>query len=292
MALVSCCFVVTSLAFKISPIANNVPVGLVLEESVSTFPPTNVQVDESHTNMQGSTSEPQFESFTAMLNSQEDDWGNGGSFITLHANLHMPKLSVPDALFLVPVEHDHHPCSIDSTVTNTTSGFSSPSTGNSMNFGFDYDSGFDFGNMDIYAGGVNPSPDVSATFDYEQAFTEAALSIGHGVQVLQENRSETLQLDGEGSQPELPPDPSHPNVDAIQVATVTSAGPSIPVLSSTSGGLGALALPEPDGIHAHCRPIKRKKVDEVNAAHILPEGLQRSRKKSAKASAARESDTY
>ena len=37
----------------------------------------------------------------------------------------------------------------------------------------------------------------------------------------------------------------------------------------------------PGWCHAHHRPTKRKKIDEVNTAHILPEGLQWSWTKSA-----------
>jgi hypothetical protein len=74
------------------------------------------------------------------------------------------------------------------------------------------------------------------------------------------------------------------------IGTPAGLSSSSPVLSSTSV-LSVPTLPEPDGIHAHNRPTKRKKVDEVNAAHILPEGLQRTRTKSAKAAAAQESTT-
>ena len=56
----------------------------LVSESISKFLPTNVQVYECNTNtgMQGSTSKLPVESFTEMLNSQEDDCGNesnGGS---------------------------------------------------------------------------------------------------------------------------------------------------------------------------------------------------------------------
>ena len=76
---------------------------------------------------------------------------------------------------------------------------------------------------------------------------------------------------------------------SIQVST--SAGPSYLAPSSTSGvlSLSTPTIPELDGIHSHRRPTKRKKIDEVNAADILPDGLQRSHTKSLKATAALES---
>ena len=224
-----------------------------------------------------------------MLNSQADDCGNenaGGSFIALHTKSHLPILFVLVGLFPdMPVDYDHGHPPIDSP--NIT--FPAQSMANSTEFGFDFDfnefdftnmDNFDFENMDVDALGLD-SLDVSTTIDYEHAFMEAALSIA-----VQENRSDYFQADS--SQLVLPPYPSHPNTDTIS-SIGTSAGLSSPVLSSTSGVLSAPTLPEPDGIHAHRRRTKRRKVDEVDAAHILPEGLQRSRTKSAKATAALES---
>jgi hypothetical protein len=96
------------------------------------------------------------------------------------------------------------------------------------------------------------------------------------------------------SAPTLPVPDDHPNVDTMS-SIYTSTGLSSPVPSSP-GGLSAPTLPlipvpdHPDDILArHHRPTKRKKVDEVNTAHILPEGIQRSRTRSAKAVAALES---
>ena len=255
--------------------------------SVSTIPPDDIHVYKYDMNAQGTSL---VESFTAMLNSQEDDCGNestGGLFIASLAKLHLPKLSVLVGLFPnMPVDdgHGHHPNDSASTT------FPSQSMANSMDFGFGFGSGFDldfnefdftnmnnldFENMDVDALGLGDL-DVSATFNYKQAFMEAALGV-------QENtRSDGFQADS--SQLVLPPYPSHPNVDTMS-SIGTSTGLSSPVLSSTS----APTVPKPDGIHAHRRPTKRKKYDEVNATHILPEGLQRSRTKSAKATAALES---
>ena len=191
----------------------------------------------------------------------------------------------------MPVVYDHsHPPTVDSP--NTT--FTTQSMANSTELGLDFGSGFDFDfnefnftnlddfdleNMDVDALGLEDL-DISATIDYEQAFMEAALSIG-----MQENRSDYFQADS--SQLVLPPYPSDPNIDTMSSIDI-SAGLSSPVLSSTSCALSAPTLPEPDGIHARRWPTKRRKVDEVNTAHILPEGLQRSRTKSAKATAALE----
>ena len=175
----------------------------------------------------------------------------------------------------MPVDYDHGDPPINSP--NTT--FPTQSMGNSTEFGFDFGSdfnfdfnefdfdNFDFENMDVNALGLG-NLDVSTTIDYEQAFMEASLSIG-----VQENRFDYFQADS--SQLVLPPYPSHPNVDTM-LSIGTSGGLSSPVLSSTSGVLSAPTLPEPNGIHAHRRRTKRRKVDEVNAAHILPDGLQRS----------------
>lgn len=217
------------------------------------------------------------------------------------------KLSVPVGLLPdIPVDYNpgHHP--IDSHGENAI--FTSQSTANSMEFGFDLGSasGFDldFENMDVDTSGPGFGStylDVSAvTFDYEKAFMQAALSIG-----IQENRSDSdnFQADSDtgSSQLVLPPSSypseSHLNVNnmsSIQVGT-TSAGlseSSLPVVPSpyTSGvpvpSAPPLPVSEPDDVHAHHQPTKRKKVAEVNAAHILPEGLQRIRTKSAKAAAA------
>ena len=76
---------------------------------------------------------------------------------------------------------------------------------------------------------------------------------------------------------------SHPNVDTTSSTQVsTLEGPSYLALSSTSASgmlsfkLSTPTFPdlEPDGIHAHHRPTKHKKFDEVNTADILPDGLQ------------------
>ena len=201
---------------------------------------------------------------------------------------------------------------------STSSSFefgSSFSTGSNLDFNNQNMAGldsFDFEEMDVDVLGMG-TQGVSAEFDYEQAFVEAALSIGIHPE---ENRSVTFQGDGptcpsypnldtisstsgmlnaptlpeagvDGFEPQLlvpsSPPTSYPNIDRLDTVPVT-------VTMSSIGGPGVLSapiLPEPDSIHR--RPTKRKKVNEVNSAHILPEGLQRSRTKSAKAAAALES---
>lgn len=64
---------------------------------------------------------------------------------------------------------------------------------------------------------------------------------------------------------------THPEPDASSnsnfetLSSDSSLGPS--------GVLSAPTLPEIDDIHAHHCHIKHKKVDKVNTAHILPDGL-------------------
>jgi hypothetical protein len=163
-------------------------------------------------------------------------------------------------------------------------------------FNFTHMDNFDFANTDIQVDALGSGNlEIGAKFDYKKAFMEAALSIGG-----QENMSDNFQADSSGSESHrdvvLPPYPSHPNIDTMSESSIgATAGRSSPILSSESTkGVtvpSAPTLPESDGIqvHAHRRPTKRKKVEEVNAAHILPEGLQRIRTKSAKATAALES---
>jgi hypothetical protein len=190
----------------------------------------------------------------------------------------------------VDYNHGHHP--IDSTFPSESM---ANSTGMEFGFNFGSESGFnldfnefDFENMDVMVA----SDGLGAPLGSNPVFMEAALSIG-----AQENtRSDNFPADSSEALHVLPPYPSHPNVDTMSSTGMisTSAGFTSPVPSSTgprTSVLNAPTLPEPDGIHAHTgnRPTKRKKVDEVNAAHILPEGLQRSRTKSVKAAAAQES---
>ena len=89
---------------------------------------------------------------------------------------------------------------------------------NSKELGFEFSSAesgfnFDFENMDINAlSWGNLDHDVRTTFNYEQAFMEAALLIG-----VQENRSNSDIFQADGSQLALPlaPYPSHPNIDTM-----------------------------------------------------------------------------
>ena len=189
----------------------------------------------------------------------------------------------------LPVSYDHGNHPVDGA--NATFPSHSAANRDSMdsgfasgfNFGsneFDFknmNTDFDFKNMDSLGRG---NLDASATFNYEQAFMEAAISIG-----VQDNfQAGNSQL--------VLAHPSHLSIDSntilpIQVGTACLSSPD---LSSTSGVLSAPTLPEPDSDDIlHNRPTKRKKVDEVNAVHILPEGLRRNRTKSAKAVAALES---
>jgi hypothetical protein len=203
---------------------------------------------------------------------------------------------------MMPVDFDHHPGPIQVDGANATfpsdlSHSMAANTGDiefgliefGLNFqvGSEFESGFNDLNFDFNEFEFLQNTDnfdfenVGATFGYKQGFMEAALLIG-----VEENRSNNFPADN--TRLVLSPYSSHPNVNT------TSAGLSSPDLSSTTGS-GMLSAPtgptlqEPDGLHAHNRPTKRKKVNEVNAAHILPEGLQRSRTKSAKAAATMES---
>ena len=193
----------------------------------------------------------------------------------------------------LPVSYDHGNHPVDganatfpshSAANTMNSGFTTGGSG--FNFGsneFDFknmDTGdFDFENVDSLGLG---NLGASTTFNYERAFMEAAISIG-GQENVQAGSSQLVLAH--------PGHPSRLSVDSntilpVQVGTACLSSPD---LSSTSGVLIAPTLPEPNDILAHHRPTKRKKVDEVNEAHILPEGLQRSRTKSAKAAAALES---
>ena len=128
------------------------------------------------------------ESFTEMLNRQEDDCHNestGVSFIWI-VSLHLLKLWLcvlvdlpvfPDMPRPVDYNHGLNWNSIDTS-------FPSQSMANSTEFGFEFNSAksgfnFDFENMDINALALgNLDHNVSTIFNYEQAFMEAALLIG------------------------------------------------------------------------------------------------------------------
>jgi len=114
---------------------------------------------------------------------------------------------------------------------------------------------FDFGNMDIDTLNFN-NFGVDTTFTPEQPFI-------------------------------FPPQPTHFDTDMV-LPIDPSTDHSSPASTSNTSMFNAPTLPKSDMVHDY-RPMKRKKVDEVDAAHILPEGLQRRRTKSAKAAAALES---
>jgi len=85
----------------------------------------------------------------------------------------------------------------------------------------------------------------------------------------------------------FPPQPTH--FDANMVLPIDpSTNHSSPASTSNTSTFNAPTLPKSNMIHVY-RPMKHKKVDEVDAAHILPEGLQCCQTKSAKAAAALES---
>ena len=72
----------------------------------------------------------------------------------------------------------------------------------------------------------------------------------------------------------FPPQPSYFNaVMVLPVEPLTNHSSS--ASTSNTSILNIVTLPESDmDLHAYCQPMKHKKVDEVDATHILPEGLQ------------------
>ena len=155
-----------------------------------TIPPADVHLYKHDTD----TSLVDPESFTAMLNSSreadsscgnESSASHGGSFFTLHTKL---KLSVPVGLFpdmAVDYDHGHHP------IDSAKFGFNFGSESGSVGFNFDFNA-FDFNNFDFEN---MMDVNVSATFDYKQAFMEAALSID-----VEENMSNNFPADSSESQ--------------------------------------------------------------------------------------------
>ena len=200
----------------------------------------------------------------------------------------------PDMPVQVNYDNFHH--SIDSATGNATYFSQSMANGCLNGIGLSVGTGFnyDFENMDVNALGMGTTNlDVGTTFDYKQAFVEAALSIGIQPEENTNNRPDNFLTRSQGDG--FPSHPKIPNIDTMSELSINTlavmAGLFSPVLSSTSGVLSATGsaptVPELDGVHAHHpgRPTKRKKVNEVNAAYILPEGHQRRRTKSAKAAA-------
>jgi hypothetical protein len=113
---------------------------------------------------------------------------------------------------------------------------------------------FNFGNMEIEFNNLG----VNTTFNPEQPFI-------------------------------FPLQPSHFDADSMVLPVDPLTNHSSPASTSNTSMLNTLTLPKSDmELHAY-QPMKHKKVDEVDAAHILPEGLQHCQTKSAKAAAALES---
>jgi len=186
----------------------------------------------------------------------------------------------------VPVTYSngHHPFdSADTTLHSQSTAYSvafQENSGFDVNFDFD---GFDFTHMDYFDLGNTDTNslefnnlNVDTTFNYEQAFMEAALSVG-----MDKNRT-----DSDSSPLVLPPYPPQPDDANTVMSTGSSPGRSSPIATSTNSPLIVPTPPGPNDAPAHRRPMKRKKANEVNEAHILPEGLQRSRTMSVKAAAA------
>jgi hypothetical protein len=69
--------------------------------------------------------------------------------------------------------------------------------------------------------------------------------------------------------------PSHFNTNSMVLPVDPSTNHSSPASTSNTSMLNTLTPPKSNmELHAY-RPMKHKKVDEVDTAHILPEGLQR-----------------
>ena len=210
-------------------------------------------------------------SFLEMLNSNDDDYDN-------HAGASLIFLSMQCTVYqdYTPLAVGQFPDTSNATGVNGMD--SGEIFGANFNFNFnDFDfsnmddlnfenidnfdlgnvENFDFGNMDIDTTKFN-TLGINTTFaDHEQAFIF----------------------------------PLHlPHSDADMISLIDPSTAHSPSGStSTTSMLNVPTLPKSNVVHSHQRPTKRKKIDEVDATHILPEGLQRSRTKSAKAAAALES---
>jgi len=174
----------------------------------------------------------------------------------------------------VTYSDDYRPLdSADTTLHSQSMTYSMAFQENSgFDINLDFD-GFNFTNMDYFDFGNMDA------INYEQAFMEAALSVG-----MDKNGTDSFQLDG--SLLVFPPYPSQPDDANAVVSTGSSPGQSSPIATSTNSPIIVPTPPGPNTAPAHHQPAKRKKANEVNKAHILPEGLQRSRIMSAKAAAA------
>ena len=81
----------------------------------------------------------------------------------------------------------------------------------------------------------------------------------------------------------FPPQPTHFDGDMV-LPIDPLINHSSPTSTSNTNMFNAPTLPKYDMVHVY-QPMKHKKVDEVDAAHILPEGLQYCQTKSMKAAA-------
>lgn len=130
------------------------------------------------------------------------------------------------------------------------------------NFGFNNDfDNFDLGDLDV-DNGMN----YSANFNFEVAVKEAELSLGPRETFQEANTS----LSSLSNLPTLPVKLTNKKSDALTLAEASNPGTS------------TLVRQEP--VHSNeMRAQKRKKTDEVDQGHILPEGSRRNRNKTARA---------
>ena len=127
---------------------------------------------------------------------------------------------------------------------------------NIENFDFGNIENFNFGNMDIDTVKFN-NLGVDTPFNPEQPFN-------------------------------FPPQPSYFDTNMVlPVEPLTNHSSS--ASTSNTSILNTVTLPKSNmDLHAYCWPMKCKKVDDVDATHILPEGLQCCQTKIMKAAAALE----
>jgi len=232
--------------------------------SVLPVPAVPVNLDDHPQNIYGTP----VKSFLEMLNSNDDDYNNfhtGGSliFLSMQYTAHWDYTLVglfPDTLNASGVNDMNSGANFE---VDFNFNFNDFDFGNMDNFNFENTDSFDLRNMENFDFG-NMEIDtlkfdnlgVDTTFIPEQAFI-------------------------------FPPQPAHFDADMV-LPIDPSTNHSSPASTSNTSMFNTPTLPKSDMVHVY-QPMKRKKVDEVDAAHILPEGLQRRQTKSAKAAATLES---
>ena len=232
-------------------------------ESDLPVPAVLVNLDEHPLNIHGTP----VKSFLEMLNSNDDDYNNypqaGGSLIFLSMQYAVHWYYTPVGLFL--------------DMSNTSSV-------NSMNSGANFGVNFNFNFNDINFSDMD-------NFNFENIDN---FELGNMEKFDFGNMDiDTLKFDNLGvntafnpEQPFIfPPQPAHFDADMVLPIDPSTNHSS---LASTSNMFNAPTLPKSDMVHVYW-PMKCKKVDEVDAAHILPEGLQHRQTKSVKAAATLES---